>query len=205
MAPGLSWPLMRASPVPGAGVGTPFADWGELAGEAGRLFPTSPFGLPAGGVGSAGLAAGTLCAGGCCGSPEKKSSGTAVPAVSTIGSFLVTSTVFVSSIAFGNAAALIFPDVNGKPESPPGLDSPSELESSGWLTFKGDFPGLSRSGLTAPSLMSSCETPPATPAVPASRTPSNASGAPSVLTGHGGGGVMKVGSGLGSPGKIVVV
>lgn len=188
--------------MPGAGVGTPFADWGELAGEAGRLFPT-PFELPAGGVGSAGLGAGTSCAGGC-GSPEKKSLGTAVPAVSTTGSFLVTSTVFVSSIAFGNAAALGFPDVNGKPESPSGLDSldsPSELESSGWLTFKGDFPGLS---LTTPSLLSSGETPPATP-VPASRTPSNASGAPSVLTGHGGGGVMKVGSGLGSPGKIVVV
>ena len=33
----------------------------------------------------------------------------------------------------------------------------------------------------------------------------NGIGTPNVLTGHGGGGVMKVGSGLGSPGRIVVV
>ena len=76
MEPGTTWPPVRVSPVPGAGVGAPFAGWSELTGEAGGLFPTSPFGLPAGGVGSAGLGAGTLCGGVCgflCGLPPPKS------------------------------------------------------------------------------------------------------------------------------------
>ena len=46
--------------MPGAGVGIPFAGGGDLAGEAGRIWPEPAFEAPAGGVGSAGLDAGTL-------------------------------------------------------------------------------------------------------------------------------------------------
>lgn len=219
MAPGLSWPPIRVSPVPGAGVGTPFAGWGDRAGEAGGRFVESLFELPAGGVGSAGLGAGTLCGGGCwfvCGS-FAKSSGTGTPCVLTTGSFLVTSNVlFSGATSSAGFSPLAFADVfrefespsesdaPSEPESPCESDSPSEIElprkfavstepesSSGWSIAKGIAPGLPFKDNTL--------------VVPVLGTSVNATGTPNVLTGHGGGGVMKVGWGLGCPGKIVVV
>lgn len=223
MAPGLSWPPLRVLPVPGAGVGTPFAGWGDTAGEAGGIFAKPPFELPAGGVGSAGLGAGTLCGGGCwfvCGLSCAKSSGTGTPCVSTTGSFLVTSNVLFSSVGTISSAgfsplafALVFePESPSEPESPAEPESPSEPKSSceydsppeielprkfAVLTeFKSTFAGrfLSTNPFSPPTLV-----------VPVLGISVNAIGTPNVLTGHGGGGVMKVGSGLGCPGKIVVV
>lgn len=189
--------------MPEAGVGAPFAGWSELTGEAGGLFPTSPFGLPAGGVGSAGLGAGTLCGGVCgfiCGLPPPKSRGTGVSVVTT-GSFLMTSAVIVCTVGVSCSANLLsFTLIFCELESPSEPDPPSELE-----------PRMARPPLR-PSIFASlppCLSTPI-PLVPTLVVPIlgievNGIGTPNVLTGHGGGGVMKVGSGLGSPGRIVVV
>ena len=137
MAPGLIWPPLRVLPVPGAGVGTPFAGWGDTAGEAGGIFAKPPFELPAGGVGSAGRGAGILCGGGggcwfVCELSCAKSSGTGTPCVSTTGAFLVTIKVLFSSLgAISSAGASPFgsPSVV-EPESPAERESPSEPKSS---------------------------------------------------------------------------
>lgn len=196
--------------APGVGVGTPFAGWGDIAGEAGVIFAEPAFEAPAGGVGSAGLDAGTLSGVGCL----SKILGTAIPCVSSAGSFLVTTTalftvtntVLFSTIGVTGSGGLFpigcgfdfreleSPSEPDAPSSP--CDSPSEElprklavpdSSSGWSTMKGLF--LKPSTLVVPVLGTSVK----------------AIGTPNVLTGHGGGGVMKVASGLGCPEKIVVV
>lgn len=104
--------------------------------------------------------------------------------------------VWLSSLSCGfDFSKLMSPFEPDGPLSPCGSPS-SELprkfavpeSSSGWSTSKGLLLPR-RPTLVVPALGSSVK----------------AIGTPTVLTGHGGGGVMKVGSGLGSPEKIVVV
>ncbi len=159
-------------------------------------------------MGSAGLDAGTLSGGSC----WSKILGTSAPCgspavallVTTTGLDLMTNSVTFSTVGAGsgrlsstgcgfNFLKLESPSEPDVPSSPCG--SPSEElprkfavpeSSSGWLTMKGLF--------IRPTLV-----------VPTLGTSVKAIGTPNVLTGHGGGGVMKVGSGLGCPEKIVVV
>ena len=90
------------------------------------------------------------------------------------------------------------------------LKSPSEPDAplspcgspSSELPRKPAEPVISSGSLTSKGLLLPRRP---TLVVPALGTSVKAIGRPTVLTGHGGGGVMKVGSGLGSPEKIVVV
>lgn len=197
--------------MPGAGVGAPFAGWGDIAGEAGGIFAEPAFESPAGAVGSAGLDAGTLSGEGC----WSKSLGTSIPCgssaepllVTTTSLFLVTNTVSFSTVGATGSGGLSStgcgfdfdfrelespsePDVPSSPCGSPSEEPPRKFavpeSSSGRSTMKGLF--------IPPTLV-----------VPILGTSVKAIGTPNVLTGHGGGGVMKVGSGLGSPENIVVV
>lgn len=220
MAPGLSWPPTRVSPVPGAGVGTLFTGCGDTAGEAGGIFVKSLFELPADGVGSAGLDAGTLCDGDCwfiCPSTGLKIGATGL-SVTTVGLLKVTSTILFCTKGVNNTngfSPLAFaldiledesppePDAPSEPESPSDSDSPPELELPRKFpvsTEPESSSGCTKLGRFVPSLSIN-----PTLVVPILGTSVNAIGTPCVLTGHGGGGVMKVGSGLDCPGKIVVV
>lgn len=142
--------------------------------------------------------------------------GTAIPCVTSAVPFRVTTTgllcvtvnVLFITLGAGGNGGLSSPGCgldSRKFESSPGTDAPSPSDSppeelSRILKEKDTTSGLSkREGPFDPFL----ETP--TTVVPALGTSVKAIGTPNVLTGHGGGGVMKVGSGLGSPEKIVVV
>lgn len=125
--------------VPGAGVGTPFAGWGDIAGEAGGIPAEPAFETPAGGVGSAGLDAGTLSVG-----DGGKRLCTAAPCVSSPSCFLVTTTslflmtntvLFSTVLATGSGGLfppgcafdfrkLVSPSESDVPSSP--CSSPSE-------------------------------------------------------------------------------
>lgn len=205
--------------VPGACVGTLFAGWGDVAGEAGGIFAESPFEMPAGGVGSAGFDAGTLCDGFwlLCGSPLSKILGTGIPCVSTAGSFLVTSNILFSTLGTNGSAGFSSPAfwfVFRKLESPSEPDFPSEFEAPCSSPSEAELPLKfavseeleSPSGCLSATGFEPCRSiKPPIIVVPVLGTSVNAIGTPNVLTGHGGGGVMKVGSGLGCPGRIVVV
>lgn len=205
--------------VPGACVGTLFAGLGDIAGEAGGIFAESPFEMPAGGVGSAGFDAGTLCDGFwlLCGSPLSKRLATGIPCVSTAGSFLVTNNVLFSTVGTNISGDFISPAfwfVFRKLESPTEPEFPSEFESPCGSPSEVELPPKfavskeleSPSGcLSARGFTPSRFIVPPILVVPVLGTSVNAIGTPNLLTGHGGGGVMKVGSGLGCPERIVVV
>lgn len=194
--------------MPGAGVGTPFAGWGDIAGEAGGILAEPAFGTPAGGVGSAGLDAGTLPGDGC----RSKILGTAIPCVTSAGPFLVTTislfcvinTVLFTAIGTAGNDGLSSPgcginfrklESSPEPDAPSPCASPCHSPSEELPRVESPSGSSRRLGLfLRPTLV-----------VPALGTSVKAIGTPNVLTGHGGGGVMKVGSGLGCPEKIVVV
>lgn len=163
-------------------------------------------------MGSAGLDAGTLSGGSCwlkilgtsapCGSPAValRVTTTALDLVtnivtfSTVGATGATGSGRLSSTGCGFDFLKLVPpselDVPSSPCGSPSVELPRKFavpeSSSGWSTMKGLF--------IRPTLV-----------VPTLGTSVKATGTPNVLTGHGGGGVMKVGSGLGCPEKIVVV
>lgn len=157
-------------------------------------------------MGSAGLDAGTLSGGSC----WSKILGTSAPCGSSAVTLLVTTTALdlvTNTVTFSTVGATSSSTLSStgfgfnflKLESPSEPDVPSSPCGSPSVELPRKFAvPESSSGLKGlfirPTLV-----------VPTLGTSVKAIGTPNVLTGHGGGGVMKVGSGLGCPKKIVVV